>query len=376
MNQEELQNKIAEYYQKLPAGAQRVFAQMQWLADLRTISQKYGMSPEQIQTLGTETTLVLLGIISLGEYEEILEKELALGVNKTDQLVAEIDEKILRNIRGDLNSSYNNNLADLFEKESKKEGGEVNQTSTETKIAVKIETKMHPKFAELPANVLNAIKTSNYQDELYKISEDNDLSIEQMGLLEESIAESFLGEIQPAEFGKVIKSRLNLADDKVNLLVNQINEKILKGVRRKIMGENSDTNKISTPVEIDATEKDVMQSVGFNLAPKEENKPRAFSASDYKESYMKGAGIAVEKEKVIEPKKEIPENSTEVMQKAGITVVDAPKTTNIFASKLGGEVKSQTKESDHSLKNLSNTNQNATAGNYTQNKDPYRMPIE
>ncbi len=377
MNQEELQKIIAEYYQKLPQGAQRVFAEMKWLADLRAISQKYSLSEEQIQTLGTETTLVLLGVIHLEEYEEILARELGLGRDKSDQLTAEIDEKILRNIRGDLNNSYSNNLADIFEKEVGKESnneGRENQANSGNKIAVKIESKMNPKFSSLPANVLEAVKNSNYQDELYKISEDNDLSIEQMGLLEESIAESFLGEIQPAEFGKVIKSRLNLAPDKVNLLVNQINEKILKEIRRKIMGNNSTTNKTESPLEINTIERNVMQNAGFTLSPQTENKVRDFNANDYKESYMKNAGIAVEKEKVVEPKKEMPQNNREIMQKAGIKIVDAPKNINIFSSKLNTEVKTEAKETDHSFKNLSN--QNNSAINIKKNTDPYRTPIE
>lgn len=375
MNQEELQKIIAEYYQKLPEGAQRVFAQMKWLEDLRGISQKYDLNEEQIQTLGTETTLVLLGVITLSDYENILEKELSLGQNRADQLMAEIDEKILRNIRGDLNNSYQNNLADILEKEGKKEAGE-NNVNTENKIAVKIENKMNPKFSSLPINVLEAVKNSNYQDELYKISEDNDLSIEQMGLLEEAIAESFLGQIQPNDFGKIIKSRLNLAPDKVNLLVNQINEKILKEIRRKIMGDNSITNKTESPLEINTIERNVMQNAGFTLNPKKDNKNRNFNANDYKEGYMKKAGIEVEKEKIIEPKKEMPENNAEIMQKVGIKIFDAPKNTNILTNKLGGEVKTENKETDHSFKNLSNTNNNTINLGSTGNKDPYRMPIE
>ncbi len=368
MNQEELQKTIAEYYQKLPQGAQRVFAEMKWLADLRAISQKYALNEEQIQTLGTETTLVLLGVIRLDEYEEILAHELGLGKDKADQLTAEIDEKILRNIRGDLNNSYSNNLADLFEKEIKKEEASEGNANT-----IKIESKMNPKFASLPANVLEAVKNSNYQDELYKISEDNDLSIEQMGLLEEAIAESFLGQIQPNDFGKTIKSRLNLADEKVNLLVNQINEKILKEIRKKIMGDSGATTKIESPLEINKVEKDVMQNAGFTLSPQTENKIRDFNANDYKESYMKNAGIAVEKIKVIEPKKEMPANNGDVMQKAGIKIVDAPKNTNIFSSKLNTDVKIEAKETDHSFKNLSNQNNSAININKA---DPYRTPIE
>ena len=80
MNQEELQKKIREYYAKLTPKAQEVFASLSWLETLKKIAGRHNLNEDQIQILGTETTLVLLGIISRDEYEKILNEELKLEI--------------------------------------------------------------------------------------------------------------------------------------------------------------------------------------------------------------------------------------------------------------------------------------------------------
>ena len=368
MDQKELQKTIAEYYQKLPAGAQKVFAEMKWLEELRRISKKYGLENSQIEVLGTETTLVLLGIIHLEEYEENITRELRLSRENTDQLVAEIDESVLRNIRGDLQNSYSRNLSDMTENKT-----EVEIAPKEEGVKVNIESKITAPIADLPKNVKEAVESSNYKDTLYKIADENDLSIEQMGLLEEAVIESFSGKIPASDFGRIIKQRLELKDDRVNLLVSQINEKILKSVRAKIMGESGKRSVTESNLEMDVKEKAVMESVGFNIEPQKVNKMREFNTNDYKESFMQKAGIKVEKEVVVEPKKEIPENKESVLGQAGIKITPSEVKPNIFASKLEKDSRAGVKETDHSIAKLSNAMNSNT---YDKNQDPYRAPIE
>jgi hypothetical protein len=75
MDQQELQNTIAKYYQKLPPKLQESFASMNWIEIIRGIKDKNNLSEEQTETLSIETTLLLLAIISKEEYEAVLEKD-------------------------------------------------------------------------------------------------------------------------------------------------------------------------------------------------------------------------------------------------------------------------------------------------------------
>ena len=75
MNKEEIQKNIGLYYSKLPPNLQEIFSSMRWLETLKQISSKYNLTEDQIRIIGTETTIVLLGMNDLTEYERILERE-------------------------------------------------------------------------------------------------------------------------------------------------------------------------------------------------------------------------------------------------------------------------------------------------------------
>ena len=102
MDQKKLQQQIAYYYSKLPLDAQNMFSSMKWLETLKVISIKYALNDKQIETLGTETTLVLLGIIHPEDYEETLVNELDLSIESVEKIFIEINESVLKPIRREL----------------------------------------------------------------------------------------------------------------------------------------------------------------------------------------------------------------------------------------------------------------------------------
>ncbi len=119
MDQTQLQQKIAEYYVKLPKEAQTVFANMKWMEDLKRISAKYNLNEEQIATLATETTLVLLGIIHLNEYEKIIVSEFKISKESTDKIIAEIYISILKAVQPHLIKAFDTNAKFLAEEKIK-----------------------------------------------------------------------------------------------------------------------------------------------------------------------------------------------------------------------------------------------------------------
>jgi hypothetical protein len=117
MDQIQLKQKIGEYFVKLPKEAQDVFSSLVWMETLKEIATKYNLNPEEIEILGTETTLVLLGIIHLGEYQENLERELIVEKETIEKIIMEIDDRILKTIKEQLSETFESNLASL-EKEN------------------------------------------------------------------------------------------------------------------------------------------------------------------------------------------------------------------------------------------------------------------
>jgi len=240
MEKEELQKNIALYYEKLPPEAQEVFSSMEWLKTLENISSKYALTQFQQETLVAETTLVLLGIIHPEEYEEILKKELSMPQTLLVEILTEIKGSVLESIRPQLTDAFTKNI-------SGEETGEV------------IDGELDDRFKRLPKNIQDAIGESNYQNALYEISRKFQFTIEQMGLLEESVVDVMLGKISSDEFKKSIKNTLRLTNGEVEELVNSINNKILIRIKGKIMEPNT------PPPQIKSEEMDILNQAGIKI---------------------------------------------------------------------------------------------------------------
>lgn len=283
MNPEELKQNIALFYSKLPPSMQAMFSSMSWLETLKRISSKYNLSEAQIQTLGTETTLVLLGVISFAEYKANLKGEIILPSGESlDEMLAEINSLILNNFREELDSAFNTNNA---------------TTPTQQNI----DGNLDERFNKLPKNIQDAITKSKYQETLYAISQENKLNIEQTGILEVTTVEVMLGTINPEKFEESLRGRLQISPETIPKLVKDINEKILKKIRENMMaiGNQSQTPtpppQQAAPVKITIpkppipdpastvhTLKDDMQTLkkaGIDLMPDVKNAPNAHTVA-------------------------------------------------------------------------------------------------
>jgi hypothetical protein len=302
MNPTQLQQKIAEYFQKLPKEAQESFSSMAWLETLKTISTKYRLNEAQIETLGAETTLVLLGIINTDEYQKNIEKELTLSQDTTQKIFTEINESVLSTIKTQLAQTYEQNAQSLAEE---KYGGE---------------KKLDERFSSLPKEVQDAINESDYQETLYLLSQKYKLPIDKMGLLEEITTKVMLGIIHPDKYGEELKTKLGLNDIDNSNLVDDINNKILKTIKGSLKEhwQNSSVSedKIPLPPYKPVPKETIPEKSGsiFDV------KPTATAPITPIKTILPISPVAVEKNifAVTENKKA----ETEIYENAGINILD------------------------------------------------------
>lgn len=117
MNKQDLQKQISEFYSKLPKRMQGEFSSMEWMNTLQKIALKYKLNSTQSETLGIETSLVLLGIIHIEEFASNLERELRLDLNILNNLLHEINTEIIKDFEQELTEVFTKNAEDL-EKEN------------------------------------------------------------------------------------------------------------------------------------------------------------------------------------------------------------------------------------------------------------------
>lgn len=213
MDEKQLQEQIALYYSKLPADAQAVFSSMKWMDTLKSISVRYGLRDDQIETLGLETTLLLLGIIHIEEYKGVLMNELRVPEAIAMKMLDEIDAEVLRSIRASLGTAYESHVKSLVEDKY----GSMN--------------KLDERFSKLPKSVQTAISESSYQEKLYDIANKHKLSIDKMSAFEEVTTKVLVGIIHPDQYESELASKTGLASDEVGKMVTEVNEQILKNIR-------------------------------------------------------------------------------------------------------------------------------------------------
>jgi len=225
MNKEQLQQNIAKYYAKLPVELQQFFSSMEWMRILNNISEKYSLNEEQISTLGTETTILLLGIVHADEYKKTLEKNINLPKNIFETMFSEIDNSILKNIYTELDQAFTINVDSLLEE---KYGGD---------------KKLDERFINLPKEVQVAINESNYQVTLYSIAEKYKLNVEQMGVLEEITTKVMLGMVHPDKYEEELALKIAIPRNSISSVVNDVNDSILKTIR-EILKKHWDENRV------------------------------------------------------------------------------------------------------------------------------------
>ena len=220
MDQTQLQKTIAEYYTKLPPNAQKKFSDMKWMDSLQAISTKYTLSHEQIKDLGIQTTLLLLGVVSVEQYAESISKSILLPEESLMKMLDEIESEILGDVRSDLEGAYNANLQNISNDQKKQE------------------LDIDPRFAELPEELRHAIAISDYKQKLYDISIKHKLPINKMQPLEDVTVKFIVGGLSASQYENALALNLDVESGKAREIANDINESILKTIRQK---EQSDT---------------------------------------------------------------------------------------------------------------------------------------
>lgn len=333
MDEKQLQQKIAEFYTKLSPKMQEMFSKMEWLEKLRAISLKYNLTENQIQTLGTETSLVMLGIIHPDEYEQTLMTELAVPRPTGLAILDDINLQILKEWREDLTTTFESNAKDLVDKEYGN-GKTVDE-----------------RFASLPKDVQDAIASSGYQNALLEIGKANNFNIEMMGMLDNTTTKMMLGVIHPEEYSMKISSAMNISKEKADIIAKDVNEKILKNIRTSLISHTEKVQKEEQPepavplppykkpeVEIKKEEMKVVESAPI-ITPVPEYKnidipmpPQMLPVADNNNGVFQNAGIEIENKITQEPTKSMTEEMVkkdeQTLSMSGVSVVEEKTVVN------------------------------------------------
>jgi len=288
---------------KLPVEVRNLFLDFHLANKISRIGARNQLTSEQIRVLELETYLVIIGLVHPDRFREELKNELKIDSQKINRVATGINLEILDDLKGRLKTLYT----------TQQEG---------------VETSLDERFGKLAPDVQNAILASNFQAKLYAIATTHKLTTAQLGELETATTQVILDIIPPHKFEGVLKASLDLPEEKVTALAGEVNEKILKDIRAKMLIRYN----LDKPVNLEREEHEV----------------------------LKRAGIEVLTDPVLDDQELL----------AGPVYPE-------LARKFTEPTKTETKKTEHTLENLTPTSAPLPPSTKEKPKvDPYREPIE
>ena len=152
--------------------------------------------------------------------------------------------------------------------------------------------EIQKKFESLPEDLKWAVMAANVDENIIDIGQAQGLNVEQMGQLSLETHMVMFGFTHPDKFEESVKNTLKLPDEKIHAIVNMVNEKILKEIREKAIGSSSkEPTKTETPTEINTNDTQILDSAGIQLV----NEPTSLNSASEEKLKKDMHGILAQK---------------------------------------------------------------------------------
>lgn len=187
---------------------------------IKELATKYNLNEEQSKNIDYYVTLSIIGLLREGLLSETITTELKISPETSARISSDLKSFVFDVIQNKITETQER--IDILSKE-------------ETEI-------IDPRFESMPDDVKEAIVLSNWKEILYKISADNKLNIEQMGILEDITVRTMKNEINPDKYEEEVTAKINVDKEKIEAIVKEVSEKIFQEIR-KIMREEDTKEK-------------------------------------------------------------------------------------------------------------------------------------
>ena len=289
---------MVERYNILPKSIQNILSNPETQIKIKNIGDELGLTSENLSLIENEITLALLGSIKTEEIKDDLKAKGKFSEEIAQKIFEMMENNILNSVKGDLNKiAISQNIS--------------------------LEENLQKKFNSLSEDIKNAILSANINDKIADISQTYKLNIEQAGKLYSSTFKIILNVVKPNDFENSLKTSLGLPDEKIKVIVNSVNEKILKNIRAQLMALS-----------------------GVKKEKKKESE------------IFGGAGIEIMPEKIVTPKEESIEKPAEMLSEVENPELITKEIQNekilksISAQKLSGSFTIPAVKTDYTLPSM------------------------
>ncbi len=147
-----LKNKIKNAKEKLPEQSRQAIEKVDWRNIVLSMREKKGFTFSQIEELGNQTELLLVGLIGPENYNKELESKMGLSKDKVNELVIEMNTLVFKKIREEL-MKINSGIKEEQKAETR--------TSSDIMSSAGIEINKEPVTIVQPKEEKESEKTAN-----------------------------------------------------------------------------------------------------------------------------------------------------------------------------------------------------------------------
>ncbi len=115
------------------------------------------------------------------------------------------------------------------------------------------------RIAQLPPYIKAALSNINWAPEILAIGKKHGLHVDDMGTLQTETVLVLVGLVHPNDFAKNLKQELHIPQDKIDAIVNDVNERILKTIRQALIDF----------IEHESDQEEIFHKTGIDLAPED-----------------------------------------------------------------------------------------------------------
>lgn len=205
---------MAQRLKSLPPDMQKILTSPELTKKIKELGDKLGLREEDLSSIENGVILACLYETGANEIQNNLEKK-GIVKEKASVIAKTIDTEILGPWK------------------MKNKAMPANQ-------------ELDKRFSGMQKEIQTAISQSDYPNQLEQIRKIQSLNIEQMGILEDIMTDTIVGTIPVDKFENTIIQKLGLSKEKAKEIATQVNEKILKTIREKLMdiyGRSTANNK-------------------------------------------------------------------------------------------------------------------------------------
>lgn len=169
--------------------------------------------------------------------------------------------------------------------------------------------QIEERMEEIPAPLAEAIRQSGWENIVFDIGRKYSLHVDDIGNIQNELILVLVGITHPDEFRSILLKELRIPEDKVDLIIDEINVKLNEKIKNTLKQtlkevESEEKPEIKTETDIHSSERNVLKNAGIKLGDEPDEDQKVESSQNKVDNKEVSIKVAPLPDFSFEPKQE------------------------------------------------------------------------